>query len=329
MIHSQNKLNLLIALTLGVFLGIVLGCLYGLQRSKEMANCAYTRQFIHHDIDCAGTDTLFKTISETQQLLIEQITRRKSAGDAERVSVFYRDLTTNRWFGIDEDAPFRPGSLLKLPLAIAYYKLSEVDPSILEHRLVFTSSGTSLNMAQHEKPDNLLNSGNEYSPHELIVRMIEESDNDPVPLLTGALMTGYLDKVYLDLGVHFPTTEGIEKDFVSVRTYASILRSLYYSTYLDPDNSEEILSLMSKSRFVNGIKSGLPASVPYANKFGEREYTDEVTRKTEFQLHDCGIVYADKSPYVLCVMTEGADYEKLKGVIADISKTTYERQGSQ
>jgi len=48
-----------------------------------------------------------------------------------RASVFYRDLTTRRWFGIDDTANFYGASLLKLPLSIIYYKFAEVAPDIL------------------------------------------------------------------------------------------------------------------------------------------------------------------------------------------------------
>ncbi|PIU19313.1 MAG: hypothetical protein COT18_08150 [Elusimicrobia bacterium CG08_land_8_20_14_0_20_59_10] len=41
------------------------------------------------------------------------------------------------------------------------------------------------------------------------------------------------------------------------------------------------------------------------------------------QLHDCGIIYHPRFPYMLGVMTRGLDLEKQQKVIADISRLVY------
>ena len=41
------------------------------------------------------------------------------------------------------------------------------------------------------------------------------------------------------------------------------------------------------------------------------------------ELHDCGIVYQNDDPYVLCVMTQGRSFAELQALIADISSTVY------
>ena len=42
------------------------------------------------------------------------------------------------------------------------------------------------------------------------------------------------------------------------------------------------------------------------------------------QLHDCGIVYYPKHPYLLCVMTRGDSFEYLDDTIRDISHLVYQ-----
>jgi hypothetical protein len=63
----------------------------------------------------------------------------------------------------------------------------------------------------------------------------------------------------------------------------------------------------------------LPKSLAVAHKFGERELPNGIK-----QLHDCGIVYLPKHPYLLCIMTRGTDYDRLSTVISTISKKIYE-----
>ncbi len=42
------------------------------------------------------------------------------------------------------------------------------------------------------------------------------------------------------------------------------------------------------------------------------------------QLHDCGIVYYPEHPYVLCLMTRGYNWDKLKEVLHQASNIVYQ-----
>jgi hypothetical protein len=42
------------------------------------------------------------------------------------------------------------------------------------------------------------------------------------------------------------------------------------------------------------------------------------------QLHDCGIVYKQKHPYLVCIMMRGTDLDTLAKVIAELSKIAYQ-----
>jgi hypothetical protein len=65
--------------------------------------------------------------------------------------------------------------------------------------------------------------------------------------------------------------------------------------------------------------------VPVAHKFAER--SDPQTG--EKQLHDCGIVYYPRHPYLLCVMTKGPGFEGLAGVVARVSRMVYSEVDAQ
>ena len=78
---------------------------------------------------------------------------------------------------------------------------------------------------------------------------------------------------------------------------------------------------MAKSNFKEGIVGGVPEGVRVANKFGEVAAINPANNNVEkVELHDCGIVYREKDPYSICIMTEGTNFDDLSKVIGDISK---------
>jgi hypothetical protein len=96
---------------------------------------------------------------------------------------------------------------------------------------------------------------------------------------------------------------------------------LYNATYLSEERSEQALRLLSRSSYDSGIVSGLPEGTLTANKFGFNEnarYADGT------QLHDCGIVYVDPEPYILCIMTKTPDVPTAQAAIAAISEQVYQ-----
>ena len=113
----------------------------------------------------------------------------------------------------------------------------------------------------------------------------------------------FQDKVFTDLGITIPGVRGTE-DYMSVSDYASFFRILYNASYLTKDDSQKALDLLTKVDFADGIRAGVPKGVPVANKFGERSVNGLQ------QLHDCGIVYYNNHPYLLCIMSRGSDFKK-------------------
>jgi len=173
---------------------------------------------------------------------------------------------------------------------------------------------------QNIKPSQTLEFGKEYTVEELIRRMIVYSDNGAATLLYAQLNADYLSSIYSDMGVEQPNI-GRTENYMSVSEYAAFFRILYNASYLNRDMSEKALNLLSKSEYKNGLLAGVPADIVVSHKFGERIY-DNI-----FQLHDCGVIYHPKSPYILCLMTRGENFANLEGAIKDISKGVYDEIG--
>ena len=75
---------------------------------------------------------------------------------------------------------------------------------------------------------------------------------------------------------------------------------------------------MSQTDFEKGIKAGVPENIKVAHKFSERRLGDLA------QLHDCGIIYKQGRPYLLCVMTRGKNFEDLETLIGDVSREVWD-----
>jgi len=238
-------------------------------------------------------------------------------GSANTVAVYYRDLTNGPWLGVNSNDAYFPASLLKVPVSMATLKMAEDDPAFLE-RKVTASEPYKLppGRSQLVAPSQSLEVGREYTVRELIEATLKHSDNHALALLYTVLDTAKLVELYERLGV--PTDVLYDTNAtLSVRNYATFFRILYNSSFLSREYSEMVLEFLSQADFTAGIVAGTPAAVTVSHKFGEAGTT------AEHQLHDCGIVYHPKYPYIICVMARGSSLEGLQTTIQDVSRATY------
>ena len=131
--------------------------------------------------------------------------------------------------------------------------------------------------------------------------------------------------VYSDLKIPIPDFTEPECE-ISGKDYATFFRVLYSCTYLNEDLSAKAIGLLSKTEFKDGIVAGVPDNITVAHKFAERKYGGDDYSLKGSQFHDCGIVYYPKSPYLICVMTRGRDFNILERIIKEISKIVYEHE---
>lgn len=263
--------------------------------------------------------------AELRSKLMDAIDEKKLTGDAELVSVYFRDLSNGPVFGIGENTDFVPASLLKLPIMLAYLKLAEEDPAILSKQLVY--EGT-VEEKQAFGPKESIVPDRPYTIDTLLSYMIRQSDNRAYLVLLTYIHQKFTGRDLVkdtirDLGLIDPATK--TEATISVRSYASLFRILYNVSYLSKENSEKALALLGTTSFDQGIVASVPKGVPVAHKFGERLDMPEDKK----QLHDCGIVYFPDNPYLLCIMTQGSDMEKLIRTIADVSRMVWEEVNSR
>lgn len=314
---------------IGIIIGFVLGDLY--KKNTNKGNTGKTRdaeeyselrsggfEFTNPLLDCDKYQASSSTyLADLKNDLQEYIADALEDGKAKHISVYYRNLNNGPWIGIDEHYNYTPASLLKVPIMIAVLKKSEKDTAFLSNIVQYNQvreTSTNPNMVDNKS----LKIGNTYSVEELIEYMIIHSDNNATMTLLDMIGDDYLIKVMIDCGVNAENRD-LSTDCISIKEYSSFFRILYNASYLSREMSEKALKLLSQVSFNKGLPAKLPNEIKVAHKFGERAFTDSDIK----QLHDCGIVYVPGSPYLLCVMTKGNDFDQLVSIIADISELVY------
>lgn len=250
-----------------------------------------------------------------------------SKGDITDIAVYFRDLNDGPWIGVNEKKGFIPASLLKVPLAMVYYKKAESDPSILNKKIYFEKLFPIGDKIQLINPSEEIKIGNTYTIADLIERSIIYSDNQAAQILLRNIDGAAIIDIFKYLDVQFTKQDqtNLEQNaiFLSVRAYATFFRILFNTSYLNHEYSEKVLNFLSQSEFKEGLSAGVPSNLVVSHKFGE------TGDKNSGQLHDCGIIYFPNKPYLLCVMTRGKNIESLKAGISDLSALVYEEVSKQ
>lgn len=293
--------------------------------AESEAGCDGRFRFINANLDCGSIDERTDGNESLRESVASFLGDERADGNVVKASVFFRDLKTRRWFGVDEETNFYPASLSKLPIAMATYKIAEIDQHVLETELPVSENDILRNEARHFAEESVLQAGETYTAERLIHDMLTTSDNAPVgPLMSAASM--FQESIFSDLGIFIPPTgdETAGKWNINARSYANLFRTLYNASYLRPEYSDEILRLLSESHFDDGIVAGVPDGTTVAHKYGEATVTDGMPDGGNLILNDCGVIYPEhKDPYILCVMTRGKDFAELEGIIREISETVF------
>ncbi len=293
------------------------------QATAANHDCIKQYPLTSQTLDCDTYQESAASLHSVDQALDAATAQYVQEGKATRVSVWVRDLETLQWASSNENEVYDPASLMKLPLMIAYYKAADVDPSVLTTMLVYTASTTVGDDTQDFASQAHLVPGQSYSVEQLIEAMIINSDNDAATVLQAHLYPGIFQNTLIDLGITIPRNSKTY-NFVTVKSYSNIFRTLYNASYLTRDYSQKALALMASSTF-KAIAQPLPEGTTVSDKFGEREMDDNSGNAVSRQLHDCGIVYKDTRPYSICIMTEGQNFSDLEDIIKSISDITYQK----
>ena len=316
----MNKRQLIACVT-SVLVALVVGYVVGnagLTRaspSQESRLQGYSNGLTNPLLECSelSEELSIGDRVKTESEIRTYVAAAEDEGMITAVAVYFRDLNNGPWFGINERQLFTPGSLLKVPLALSYY---HEDRARLDQEIEFSGGGVVVAEEREFGSAEPLAPGN-YTIQELVGYMLRDSNNDAAAVLSQVAGEQQVLSTYTDLGI---TPPAYGRDYqIDVKTFGAFFRVLFNASYVGQQGSEELLGYLTDSSFTGGLRAGVPTDVRVAHKFGVRS----VSGTEKKQLHDCGIVYAENSPYILCVMTQGRDFDALAQFIAEVSRRVH------
>ena len=228
-------------------------------------------------------------------------------------SVYVNRLNTNQWFYINPQSTFTPASFYKLPIMMVYLKQSERNSSSLNRKILFDKIPNQPNQLVYQS--RRIKVGKSYTIRELLDYMIVSSDNNATYLLNKHLDVSELDGLFNSLGMDSPEIDNLTYQ-MNVYDFSKFLQVLYNSTYLNSDNSNFALSMLTQSDFKIGMVSGVPEGIQVAHKFGESGQVAE----GKLELHESGIIYLPDNPLLVTISVKGKKMESLPGAISSITK---------
>lgn len=225
-------------------------------------------------------------------------------GLGDKASLYFEYLPTGSSIGLNEDKVQVGASLLKLPLSVAVFKAAEQGKVNLDEKVALKQEWLNNGYGDLYKRGE----GYRISVREALSYALSKSDNTAALMLFNVVsraqgtdrpnLLGFIDANYKETNTH--------EVLIDSRSYASILKCLYFSCFLNKDNSQEVLKYLADSESHERLELYMPTPHPrVAHKIG---VFNEQTQS------DCGIVYVPKRNYVLCIMVDGKDPQASKEI---------------
>lgn len=221
------------------------------------------------------------------------------------VGVYFEYLPSGISIGVNDREEVRLASLSKVPLVMSVFK--KIEKRQINLGDIITLKKENLN----PKFGDLWKRGEgaKLSVKELIDEALINSDNTAYYSLLDLLTADEVIDVYDNLEVEVNSKE--TNPVVSPKSYSSIFRSLYLSSYLSEKNSSYILDILTRTAFSDKIPSGIPdKNIKIAHKIGVFSRADSEDK----MFSDCGIIYLPERPYILCVFVKKSDDEAKKHI---------------
>lgn len=231
------------------------------------------------------------------------------------ITIYYENINSGANISINRDLRLFPASLSKLVQAIIIVKRVEEGKLSFDQKLKILPADLSSESGALYKT---ITKDTSLTVENLLKELIVNSDNTAQNVF----------RRYVDFEdyINFQNVVGLqdlynENGFISAKEYTRILRVLYTSNFLRPENSEKILNYMANSTFKDYLSAGIPSDIKFAHKYGEN---------IEYNIFaDSGIVYIPKKPYMISVIIKGENStletrEKITKLMKEIGERAYQ-----
>ncbi len=223
---------------------------------------------------------------------------------------------------------FPTASIIKVLVMATAYAMDEISPGTLAHEIVFDRSSDLIGGSDFMTTQK---NGKRFTVKQLIVPMIQVSDNTAANMLIGYFGTGTINGVGAQaglsrthLGRKFLDVGAIVRHHDNVSTPADMGRLLYLiergahegiATIASAPHCRSMVKIMLGQTDRDGIPQALPPRTPIANKTGELTGTR----------NDVAIVNPfGETPLILAIMTRDVtDYRSAYAAIHAVAHATY------
>ena len=280
----------------------------------------------------------FETWTRNVEELRAAIESRMAETGAE-YGIAYRDPELGVELLIDPDREFHAASMMKVPVMVRLYAMSEAGLLDLdrpievrnEFRSIYDGSVYSLELEDDSDSTLYGMMGASVPTRELIDLMIARSSNLATNLLIELADPDSIAVMLETFGAGgMKVLRGVEdipayrnglNNTTTARGLLELFDALGSGRAAGPEATREMLDILRGQEFNDAIPAGLPEGVPMAHKTGWITAVD----------HDGGLVYpAGEKPYVLVVLTSGVEDESItRAAAADVSRRVWEWRTSQ
>jgi beta-lactamase class A len=238
-----------------------------------------------------------------------------------RVSIYLKDLKSGKVWMYHPDDLFPAASLIKVPVMIAtFYKIRDGQLA-LDERIAISRhnrvGGSGSLKWQHD--------GAKYTVRELLIHMINESDNTATRMVLDRIGVGYVQQQFPRMGLLYTGIyeEGMSlkggrvmhENYTTAREMTSLMDKIYMGQAVDKVSSEVMLDILKKPKAVaSRLAKGMPAGWEIAHKTG-------LLRQA---CHDSAIFLTPNGDYAITVLTgQNRAYSTAKDFITKVGKVTF------
>jgi beta-lactamase class A len=268
------------------------------------------------------------TLAPSARSAVERLIERSGA----EVGVAMRTLDGHQELLVGASVSFHAASTMKVPVMIEMFRQARArrirldDPVKVVDRFHSIVDGSPYLLTADSDSEPVLYQavGQTRTYRQLCELMITISSNLAANILIDGLGVENIRKTMAALGADgMNVRRGVEdtkafqagqNNTTTANALLVLLEAIAHGKAVSPSASREMVEILKRQKFNEGIPAGLPPGTLVAHKTGS------ITRIQ----HDAGIVYRPH-PYVLVVLVRGLDDEKkAHELIADITRTVDE-----
>ena len=261
----------------------------------------------------------------------QQIEKRVAESHAD-VGIVFRTLDGKSEWTYHPDDRFHAASTMKVPVMIELFhqvkegkvRLDEPRAIHNEFHSIVDGSTYKLDPGDDSETDLYQAEGQTRTLSELCELMITVSSNLATNLLIEKLGVNNIRATVDALGADgMNVLRGVEdgkayekglNNTTTARGLAILMTAIAEGKAVDPESSRQMVEILSRQHFEEGIPSGLPAGTRVAHKTGE------ITKIH----HDAAIVYAPR-PFVLVILVRGLPEQKdSSALMGDATRALYQ-----